>query len=182
MVTLEETTSIDQAAEVARSIFTTPFVLDVLTREGGLWVREASLSMLPLIRPGDELRLAPLDPKQVFRGMLVAYQREARLVIHRVVACDGAGVVAKGDALASTDPVVPWDQLVARVVAIRGANAREVDLEAFPWPLLNRLLGAIASLACRLSHGLRGPTPPLMRRLIWKGLRLPFYLVRLLLR
>jgi hypothetical protein len=146
--------------------------LELLTRDGALWVREASPSMLPLIRPGDELQLAPVGPCRIVRGMLVACLREPGLVVHRVVACDETGVVAKGDALASPDPVVPQDRVVARVVALRRPSGRLVNLEAFPWPLLNRLLGAIASFACRSPRG----------RLTWKALRLPFHAASLFLR
>lgn len=145
--------------------------LDVLARGGSLWVREASPSMLPLIRPGDELRLAPVSPGQVFRGTLIAYWRDARLIIHRVIARDAAGVVTKGDALTTPDPAVPWDRVVARVLALRSPTGRVVELEGFPWSVLNRLLGAIASLTIRLSGS----------GLVWKALRLPFHAARLFL-
>ena len=167
----------------ARGDVTAAFAQDVLTREGAFWVREATSSMLPLIRPGDELRLAPVGPRRLVRGMLIAYQREPGLVVHRVVACDETGVVAKGDALAAPDPVVPPAQVVARVIALRRANGRLVDLEAFPWPVVNRVLGAIASFACRLSLGDsldRVPSP--LRFIVWKAHRLPFHVARLFLR
>ena len=103
----------------SRADFAVPLALDVLARGESLWVREASPSMLPLIQPGDELRLAPFDARQIGGGSVIAYERGARLVIHRVLAASGSGVVAKGDALASPDPLVPWDRVVARVVALR---------------------------------------------------------------
>ena len=157
-----------------------PLALDALARGESLWVREASPSMLPLIRPGDELKLAPIAPRKIGRGAVVAYRRGAQLVIHRVLAASGSGVVAKGDALASPDPLVPWDRVVARVVALRGPDGRVVDLEAFPWPFVDRLLAGIASLAARVRLEER-PTSP-WRRLAWKALRVPFYLARVLLR
>ena len=167
----------------ARGAAAVPFALDVLARGESLWVREATPSMLPLIRPGDELRLAPFESRTIRAGALIAYRRGAQLVIHRVMAASESGVVAKGDALASPDPLVPWDQVVARVVALRGPDGRLVDLEAFPWPLLNRFLGGIASLAGRLRlEASRDAAPSLVRRLVWKALRLPFYLARLVLR
>ena len=162
----------------APGTFAVPLALGVLAREGAVWGRGTGLSMAPLIRPGDELRLASLDGKRIFRGMLVAYPREARLVIHRVIACHGTGLVAKGDASPVPDPEVPRDQVVGRVVALRGPAGRSVDLEAFPWPFMNRLLGACAWLGSRLSPA--DPAPSLPWRLAWKALRLPFYLARLL--
>lgn len=156
---------------VARGAAALGLTLDVLAREGSLWVREASPSMLPLIRPGDELRLAPVSPGQVFRGTLVACRQDARLIIHRVIARDAAGVVTKGDALTTPDPAVPWDRVVARVLALRSPAGRVVELDGFPWSVLNRLLGAIAAMAIRLSGS----------GLVWKALRLPFHAARLLL-
>ena len=160
-----------------RGDVTASFAQEALTRQGALWVREATPSMLPLIRPGDELLLAPLGSRQIRVGALIAYRREAQLIIHRVLAVGGSGVLAKGDALASPDPLVPWDRVVARVVALRRANGRAVNLDAFPWPLLNRLLAGIASVASHLS---REAPQPLTGRLGWKALRVPFYLARLL--
>ena len=161
-------------------IFAVSLALDVLAREGEVWGRGTGVSMVPLIRPGDELRLTPLDRKRIFRGMLIAYPRAARLVVHRVIAWDGTGVVPKGDASTLPDPVVPWEQVVGRAVALRGASGVCVELEAFPWPLLNRLLGACAWLASRLCPAPWAPS--LLRGVAWKALRLPFYGARLFFR
>ena len=100
-----------------------------------------------------------------------------------MIACDETGVVVKGDALAAPDPVVPRDQVVARVIALRRANGRLVDLEAFPWPVVHRLLGAIASFTCQFLLGTshdRLPSP--LRFIVWKAHRLPFHVARLFLR
>lgn len=159
--------------------FAVPLALEVLARDGGVWGRGTGLSMLPLIRPDDEVRLVLVDPARVVPGMLIAYRREERLVIHRVLACGDAGIVAKGDASAWPDPSVRRDAVLARVVALRSARGRSVDFTAFPWPLLDRLLGAIATLAARPLSDARPPS--LARRLAWKALRVPFYLARLLI-
>lgn len=168
---------------VARADLAVPLALDVLARGETLWVREASPSMVPLVRPGDELRLVPLDRARVVRGALVAYRRGDALVVHRVLRAGARGVVAKGDALASADPLVPWDRVTARVVALRRPDGRVVDLEAFPWPLVNRLLGWVAVIGGRLSPETGGRARlPLARRVLWKAFRVPFYLARLVLR
>lgn len=162
---------------------TVPFVRDALARHGTAWVRQGSTSMLPLVGPGDALRLAPAEPRRIRPGTLIAYHREGRLVVHRVVARDGAAVVAKGDGLAAPDPPVAWDQVVARVVTLRGRGGRHADLETFPWPLANRLLGTVAHAAGRLRLDAAGHAGRRSwRRLAWKVLRLPFHLARLLLR
>lgn len=168
---------------VARDEVTVPLVLEALTRTGGLWVREASPSMLPLIRPGEELKLIPLGGRPVVRGALIACERDGRLVVHRVISSNGSGVVAKGDALSSMDPRVSWDRVVARVVALRAADGRVSDLEAFPWPLVNRLLGDVAILAGWVSPEPSGHVAlRVLRQWGWRVLRVPFYLARLVLR
>jgi hypothetical protein len=155
--------------------------MEVLARDGETWVREATLSMSPLIRPGDEVRLVRLDPGRINRGALIACQREEGLVLHRVLARTDAGVVTKGDALATPDPPVAWEQLVAGAAGLRRAGKPEADLNAFPWPLINYALGVVAAIACRVpvENG-AGRRWSFLPRLAWKSLRLPFYLARLL--
>lgn len=159
----------------------TSLLLDLLSRDGAVWVREASLSMSPLIRPGDEIRLVRLDQRRVARGTLIAYRRAESLVLHRVLARNEAGVVAKGDALASADPPVGWKEVVGRVTALRKAGKPEINLDAFPWPVVNRALGVIAAIACRLAvKDGAGERSSLLPRLAWKLLRAPFFLARCL--
>jgi len=145
---------------------------DVLAREGACWVREASPSMAPLVRPGDELCLTPVPPARLRAGALVGYRRADRLVVHRVLARRRAFVVTKGDALGDPDSPVAWEDVVGRVVALRTPAGRRVDLAAFPWPLLDRALAVLAVVGARFEPG--GPA--------WKALRAPFHLVARLAR
>jgi hypothetical protein len=166
----------------AKAAVATSLVTEVLARDGATWVREASLSMSPIIRPGDEVCLIHPDPERITRGALVAWQRGEGLVLHRVLARTDAGVVTKGDALASPDPPVGWGQVVAGVAALRRAGKSEADLNVFPWPLINHALGVVAAIACRVpvENGAGGAWS-LLLWLGWKILRLPFYLARCLI-
>lgn len=165
----------------AKAAVATSLVREVLAREGEAWVREATLSMSPLIRPGDEVRLVPLDRRRVPPGSLIAYRRQDDLVLHRVLARNEAGVVAKGDALGSPDPPVGWEEVVARVATLRRVGKRPADLEAPPWPAVNQVLGVIAAIARRLPvQDGAGGARTLLARLAWKFLRLPFCLARCL--
>lgn len=166
-----------------RSDAAVPLALDILARGERLWVREASLSMLPLIRPGDRLRLEMPDPRRIVPGSVIAYRSDSRLVVHRVVTRDEHGLTAKGDALTDPDPPVPWDRVVARVRALRRADGRSLDFDRFPWPLVDRLLGRIARLSSRLfARGSERSFSRPIAFLLWKALRLPFHLARLVLR
>ena len=160
----------------------TALLADLIARDGAAWARQASLSMAPLIQPGDAVRLVPLDRGQIARGSLIAYRREEMLVVHRLLAWGEAGVVTKGDALTSPDPLVAWEQVVAQVAALRRTGKPPADLGAFPWPVINRALGVIAAFACRLPDGNgAGERRPFLPRLTWKALRIPFYLARCLI-
>jgi hypothetical protein len=158
-----------------------PLALDLVAREGGVWGRGTGQSMLPLIGPGSELQVVPLEGAPISRGMLVAYPQDGRLVIHRVIACEpGSGlIVTKGDALAAPDPPLPLGRVAGRVVALRAHGRPAADLTRFPWPAVSRFLAGAARLACRLRLDQRPASPA--RRLGWKLLRAPFYLARLLL-
>jgi hypothetical protein len=137
--------------------------------------------MSPLIRPGDEVRLVPLDRRRIGRGTLVAYRQDERLVLHRVLARTESGLVVKGDALASSDLLVGWTKAVARAATLRRPSRRPADLDAFPWPLVNRALGVIAAIGSRLPvEETEGGMLSLFPRLAWKVLRVPFHLARLL--
>jgi hypothetical protein len=160
----------------------TGIALEMLARDGTLWAREASSSMAPLLRPGDWVRLDPFEPAAAFVGMLVAYRSADRIIVHRMLAWNATGFVAKGDALPSPDLIVPWGRVVGRVAARRRPDGRIVDLRRFPWPALDGLLGRVATLAGRLcGHGADGTASP-ARRPFWRMLRLPFHVLSLLVR
>jgi len=145
------------------------FVPEILEREGEAWARAASSSMAPLIQVGDELRVVPLDPALVRRGMILAYRDERRLIVHRVLANGPQGVVTKGDALAKPDGLIGWDRIVGRIVAIRTPSGRTMELDRFPRPLIDRAVSVVARLAPR-------------NALAWKAHRLPFHLLALITR
>ncbi len=154
---------------------------DVIARDGAAWARQASLSMAPLIQPGDAVRLVSLDREKIARGTLIAYRREGLLVVHRLLAWGEAGLVTKGDALTSPDPLIAWEQVLAQVAALRRSGKPPAELGAFPWPFINGVLSSLSAIASRLSadNGADGSWPRLLW-LAWKALRVPFHLARLL--
>jgi phage repressor protein C with HTH and peptisase S24 domain len=82
-------------------------------------------SMWPAIRDGDVLTLAPLragdegGPPAVRPGDVVALRCGEALVVHRVVRCEGGGVVLRGDALPREDGAFAASAILGRVVAVR---------------------------------------------------------------
>jgi hypothetical protein len=124
-------------------------VRETLAHGGSAWVHEAGASMAPLLRPGDSLRLAPLDPADARRGMLVAVAVRGRLVVHRLVRIDAGRLVTRGDALPSEDAPMAPAALVGRITALRGHDGHGLDFTLAPWPVVERLLGLLGTLAAR---------------------------------
>jgi hypothetical protein len=132
--------------------------LEVVRAGGFVWLAADGLSMMPLLRPGDRLLVAPAG--EVRRGQVVLARLGGRLVAHRVVRVDGLGITMRGDACDRDDLRIPAEALVGRVVvAQRGA----------------RLICAQATLA----FGLPALGRYAMARLQWVRLRLHSHLRKL---
>lgn len=141
------------------------FLPDILARRGEVWVREASASMAPIIRPGDRLLLRPLaGPPEA--GTVLAYRDRHRWVVHRLVARGAQALLVKGDDAESAEWIGAGDVL-AQVVALRRPSGRTTRLDRWPWPWLQRLLaylslraggraGTVARAAARLPFRLAG--------------------------
>ncbi|HXG02420.1 MAG TPA: S24/S26 family peptidase [Candidatus Binatia bacterium] len=114
------------------------FLPDMLARRGEAWVREASASMAPIIRPGDRLLLRPL-PGRPAPGAVLVYRTRDRWMVHRLVASDGRHLLLKGDDADSVERVRPGDVL-ARVVAVRRPSGRTTRFDRFPWPWVEPVL------------------------------------------
>lgn len=153
-----------------------PFVVETLARTRTVWVIEGSDSMAPLVRAGDRLRLVPADRPHIRPGSLVAFCSDARLVVHRVLACGPAGVVTKGDALSRRDGPVSWDAVVGRVVAV-AHPARVAELERVPWRLLGRMLAALSRVAEAVAPATSAATATWWQRPAWVLARAPFHVV-----
>src|SRR5579883_2651631 len=72
-------------------------------------------SMVPALRDGDRLRVAPLD-REAAPGEIVLARRGPRLVAHRLVAREAGRAITRGDACAADDPPLAESLLVGRVV------------------------------------------------------------------
>lgn len=89
-------------------------------------------SMRPMLRDGDQVRLAPVTDADVRLGDIVLRVEPARPIFHRVVgrwpSRDGWRILTKGDGACRLDPPLPPDRLVGRVIAhLRGSDVRRLD-------------------------------------------------------
>jgi len=117
---------------------------EVLSVSGHLVVRVLGGSMLPSVRPGDELTIHRAGIADVGPGDLVLYSRDGGFVIHRVIGCSAEGLLTRGDALCADDPPVLPAQVLGKVVVIRRLRA-----EFSPAASMNRAQEALGFLMRR---------------------------------
>jgi signal peptidase len=89
-------------------------------------------SMIPLLRPGQKIKLSSIDITQIVRGDLVAFQKQDYLVIHRVhdiILSDGKiNLVTKGDSNLNPDNPIDKGNYLAKVTGVfRGNQWRELS-------------------------------------------------------
>jgi hypothetical protein len=105
-------------------------VVDGLLADGfQVQFRAAGRSMLPAVRDGDHLVVAPAGAREVARGDVVLAATARGLVAHRIaaVSVDAVGArtfTLRGDASLEADRPVPAARLYGRVVAVERAGRR----------------------------------------------------------
>jgi signal peptidase I len=120
----------------ARTELKRQLVLDAVGSLGEAHLPASGSSMLPTIRPGDVLEVHRESMGGISIGDVVVFEREARLVTHRVVEKltkpERTLLITRGDALRAPDPPVSPEELLGRVTAIlRGG--RRLDPRLTPW-------------------------------------------------
>lgn len=118
---------------------------------GALTLRVTGSSMLPVVQPGDELRIrrCPLDHARV--GDVVLFARGRTLFAHRVVRRGTEMLVTRGDSLAADDAPVAAHEFLGKVEHVE-RRGRTVALRAQPgWGArLASVLFSRSTLAARL--------------------------------
>src|SRR5512143_1975364 len=122
-----------------------------LQEQGILRLRVISNSMLPTLRPGDEVIVQPASLGSLQRGDLVVVQHETELITHRLIEVSAQGWRTKGDHCTAADPVWPAAMILGRVVAIQ-RSGRSINLQTRRWQVLNRWLGYLNSLQATIQQ------------------------------
>ncbi|MEP7261505.1 MAG: S24/S26 family peptidase [Usitatibacter sp.] len=118
-----------------------------LRSHGRLRLAVTGTSMLPAVRPRDVLMIRACASDAVCIGDIVAYARDGRLFVHRVVGRAGVAFIAQGDALPFADPPVAARELLGRVVkVVRRGRAFRPALQP---PLVARLAASLFRRSAR---------------------------------
>lgn len=89
-------------------------------------------SMIPFLKPGQKVKLTPIEISFIVKGDLVAFKKQDYLVIHRVhtvISTHGViQLITKGDSNLNPDEPVGKDNYLAKVSMIyRGKTWRELS-------------------------------------------------------
>jgi signal peptidase I len=120
--------------------------------------RARGTSMLPTIRDGDVVYIAPVTRPAIRIGDIVFCRHDGgRVVAHRVIKIargkSGPALVTKGDFTQAADPPVQRENVIGRVVAVERAGC-QVALDT-PLRRVSGLLCAhLVPLARRIRRGL----------------------------
>lgn len=93
--------------------------LDVITAEGlpgPMRLRVRGRSMLPTLRPGDEVVIHPVPAEALVRGDWVVVRGAQGAFLHRYLGQRHGYILTKGDGHRGFDPVWPPDAVLGRVV------------------------------------------------------------------
>lgn len=92
--------------------------------------------MLPAITPGDLLVFRKAAATELVPGQVVLVRRDAALVAHRLVSCNGDNLITMGDSLSSPDAPIHSSQLLG----VLEAHVRSTRILAHPVGHHRRLL------------------------------------------
>jgi signal peptidase I len=119
----------------------------------------STLSMLPLIRPEDEIVVGKSSGQTLKCGDIIVFERFKELYTHRFLCRRMSGsemtLVTKGDNSFTADDPISAKDLLGKVTRIRKAN-RSINLEGRFWKMANSLAGTLSYIEWTLFALLRG--------------------------
>src|SRR5882724_205333 len=100
---------------------------DILRQHGSARIRVQGTSMLPSLRPGDEIEVQSASAHEIQIGDVIAYRRAGRLFVHRVIKKNSPReLVTRGDTLPQPDAPVSESEVLGLVSAVQ-RDGKSVD-------------------------------------------------------
>lgn len=135
-------------------------IIEKIRSQRSVFICVEGRSMWPAIRPRDIVFVRRAEMNQVSAGQIVAFARENRVIVHRVMsrttksATNGseAFLLTKGDTLDGADFPVSREEFLGRVTRIHRGR-RHIDLES----VLHQSSGRIVALFSPFSRSFYAP-------------------------
>lgn len=107
-------------------------VAEVARRFGVVCFKATGVSMMPAVWPNDVLTVRSCGITDLQPGFIVLYQREEKLVAHRITRIQGNVLITRGDSVQHDDSPVHESEIVGQVVSvIRRGRRRLPDLSVW---------------------------------------------------
>ncbi len=107
-------------------------------------------SMTPVIKNGDWLLLKH-NSNDIRVGSIIAYRREQKIIVHRVIKIQTKSVITKGDFNYHTDEAVDMKNVIGKVIAVKNRR-RLYRLDTKLWYVIGYI---IASTPFVFTHAYR---------------------------
>jgi signal peptidase I len=155
------------AAEASHPDFLAPLLRDLAAEGRSAEMPVRGISMRPMLRDGDRVRVVPATASDVRVGDVVILAGSTGPIIHRLVGWwpsrDGWYLLTKGDGSPRLDPPLRANGLVARVVArVRNGHVQRLggaSLRVRGWG--RALLSLVMGLFVEAWDRIRGRAAPL---------------------
>jgi signal peptidase I len=144
----------------AAQTLATVVIVEALRAGKSIPLRITGRSMYPFLSSGEVVLLEPCPVQSLETGDLVAFERDYRVILHRVLAIHPGKVIEKGDNVRQ-ETVVEERQIIGRARAILGQ--RTVSLMQPRYRTAARWLARLSALHGRIhwfaAHRCRGLRP-----------------------
>ncbi|MEY5000093.1 MAG: hypothetical protein RLZZ211_129 [Bacteroidota bacterium] len=111
-----------------KDIFWLNWCKDELRQGRDVRIKAFGMSMYPVIKSGQEIQISFIDMQSVVSGMLIAFQRQNHVVVHRVIDTDfieKGQIYCQGDANFYQDEPISAHNFIGSVALLNGASSQK---------------------------------------------------------
>lgn len=132
---------------------------ELLSRGHRVRFRPNGNSMLPTIKDGEAVTVAPVEHSAIKRGDILLYLTRRGVTAHRVVkiskskkeAKEALGFILRGDAPGSSDESVRFDQVLGKVISVE-RDGRNIDLTSRRAKIMRATREGASKIKSRIAH------------------------------
>lgn len=117
-----------------KDIFWLNWCKDELRQGRDVRIKAFGMSMYPVIKSGQEIQISFIDMQSVVSGMLIAFQRQNHVVVHRVIDTDfieKGQIYCQGDANFYQDEPISANNFLGFVSLLNGASSQKKKSHKF---------------------------------------------------